>query len=81
VRFGLSYLVILPHTRTENARRKEEAMKLKTLVMSLALAAATGATIACFGLFSKDKPEPIQPTLEESCEGLEGEARKSSVKP
>ena len=62
-------------------------MKLKNLFLCLALAVATGVMIACFGLFSKDEPEPIQPTQEESCEGLEGEvreeceARKSSSKP
>ncbi len=51
-------------------------MKLKNNVLTLALAIAAGAMIACFGLFgSKDEPEPIQPAIEESCEGLEGEAR------
>lgn len=56
-------------------------MKHKTLVMCLAIALVTGASIACFGLFKKDKPEPIQPTVvqpihEETCEGLDGEARE-----
>ncbi len=72
---------------TDPIRRTPKPKKLKNHVLTLALVIATGAMIACFGLFSKDKPEPIQPTMEESCEGLEGvakeecEARKSSAKP
>jgi hypothetical protein len=77
----------LPCIRTDNARRKDKAVKLKNNVLTLALVLATGAMIACFGLFSKKEPKPIQPTLEQSCEGLEGEAReecearKSSAEP
>jgi hypothetical protein len=41
---------------------------LKTLVMLAGLAAFTGASIACFGLFS-DKDRPAQ------CEGLTGQAK------
>lgn len=41
---------------------------IKTLVMVLGLAAFTGASVACFGLF-QDRSRP------ESCEGLTGQAR------
>lgn len=57
-------------------RQREKTVKIKNKVLTLALAIATGLMIACFGLFSKDEPEAIQPTLQESCEGLEGEARE-----
>jgi hypothetical protein len=43
---------------------------LKTIVMVVGLAAFTGASVACFGLFSSnDRP------ARESCEGLSGQAR------
>lgn len=41
---------------------------IKTLVMLVGLAAFTGASIACFGMFSdKDRMQ--------SCEGLTGQAK------
>ena len=45
-------------------------MDLKTIVMIVGLAAATGAVTACFSLSSKETKS--SPPLEESCEGLEG---------
>ena len=43
---------------------------MKTIVMLIGLAAFTGASVACFGLFSKgDRP------AEESCEGQSGQAK------
>jgi uncharacterized membrane protein len=46
---------------------------LKTVAMVLALAAVTGASTACFGLFTRD--DDAAPALAESCEGLAGQAR------
>lgn len=43
---------------------------MKTLMMVVALAFFTGASVACFGLFSSR--EPAEP---KSCEGLSGQAR------
>lgn len=44
---------------------------LKTVVMILGLAAFTGASVACFGLFSDNRDG----ARKESCEGLSGQAR------
>jgi hypothetical protein len=47
---------------------------IKTIVMVVGLAAFTGASVACFGLFSSnDRP------ARESCEGLSGQARTDCV--
>jgi len=43
---------------------------IKTIVMVVGLAAFTGASVACFGLFSSDD-RPAR----ESCEGLSGQAK------
>ena len=43
---------------------------MKTIVMVIGLAVFTGASVACFGLFSnRDRP------AEESCQGLSGQAK------
>jgi hypothetical protein len=43
---------------------------MKTIVMIVGLALFTGASVACFGLFSNgDRPVP------QSCEGLSGQAK------
>jgi hypothetical protein len=48
---------------------------IKTIVMLAGLAALTGASVACFGLFSGgDRPET------ESCEKLSGQARTDCEK-
>lgn len=44
---------------------------IKTIVMVVGLAAFTGASVACFGLFSSGQDKPP----EESCEGLSGQAK------
>lgn len=44
---------------------------IKTAVMILGLAAFTGASVACFGLFSDGRER----AREESCEGLAGQAK------
>jgi hypothetical protein len=45
-------------------------MVIKTIVMVVGLALFTGASVACFGLFSSsDRPD------RESCEGLSGQAK------
>jgi hypothetical protein len=44
---------------------------LKTVVMLIGLAAFTGASVACFGLFSGGQDKPAQ----QSCEGLSGAAK------
>jgi hypothetical protein len=47
---------------------------IKTTVMLLALAVVTGAGLACFGMFS-DPAKKDAAAIEESCEGLEGQAK------
>ena len=48
---------------------------MKTIVMVIGLAVFTGASVACFGLFSsRDRP------AEESCEGLSGQAKTDCEK-
>jgi hypothetical protein len=44
---------------------------LKTIAMLFGLAAFTGASVACFGLFSSGQDKPAQ----QSCEGLSGQAK------
>jgi len=45
---------------------------MKTIVMVAALALVTGASLACFGLFSKDDDRPA---VTSSCDGLTGQAK------
>jgi hypothetical protein len=44
---------------------------IKTIVMLVGLATFTGASVACFGLFSGDKDRAAP----ESCAGLSGQAK------
>ena len=44
---------------------------IKTVVMVVGLAVFTGASVACFGLFSDSRDG----AREESCEGLSGQAK------
>lgn len=44
---------------------------IKTLLMLVGFATFTGASVACFGLFSGDRDRPAA----ESCENLSGPAR------
>jgi hypothetical protein len=44
---------------------------IKTVVMIVGLAAFTGASVACFGLFSDGRDR----AREGSCEGLSGQAK------
>ena len=56
-------------SRTVTEQEGRHAM-IKTIVMVVGLAAFTGASVACFGLFSSnDRP------ARESCEGLSGQAK------
>jgi hypothetical protein len=45
----------------------------KTVLMLLGLVLFTGASTACFGLFTRD--EPRTPAVRESCDGLVGQAK------
>ncbi len=47
---------------------------IKTIVMVAALACVTGASLACFGLFSSKSDTP-PPAAQKSCDGLTGQAR------
>jgi hypothetical protein len=44
---------------------------IKTIVMLVGLATFTGASVACFGLFSSEKDRAAP----ESCAGLSGQAK------
>jgi len=52
------------------ASREGEHM-IKTVVMIVGLVAFTGASVACFGLFSDSRDR----AREASCEGLSGQAK------
>ena len=47
---------------------------IKTIVMVAALAFVTGASLACFGLFSSKSDTPPA-AAQKSCDGLTGQAK------